>query len=149
MTTKRDALMELYTETIADAQSLFTGKNKEYSGDKDGDSNPFENFDHSAKEAGITPEQAWLVFFEKGYGSLKTYCREGGVYSNETIDSRIHDAINYLILLRGLIERKRNPVWPAHDKPYEEFSDLIDEDEKSVSYSEVVKSLRVDKILRD
>lgn len=77
---------------------LTATKGEEYSGDED----QLANFKRSAKEAGISPEQAWLVFFNKHADAIKSYIRTGKEKS-EPIESRIDDAILYLILLRAII----------------------------------------------
>lgn len=79
-------------------------KGKEYASDHD----RLSNFKKAAAEAGITPEQAWLVFFNKHADTVKFYCRTGSVLS-ESIESRIDDAIVYLVLLRGLVWEKAPP----------------------------------------
>jgi hypothetical protein len=52
-------------------------------------------------DAGVTPEQVWVVFFNKHLDAIKYYCRHGKVLS-ESLDERIDDAILYLLLLKAL-----------------------------------------------
>jgi hypothetical protein len=59
------------------------------------------NFKRGAVDAGVTPEQVWVVFFNKHLDAIKYYCRHGKVLS-ESLDERIDDAILYLLLLKAL-----------------------------------------------
>lgn len=78
---------------------LTATKGEEYSRDDD----QLANFKRSANEAGITPEQAWLVFFNKHADAIKHYIKNGAVKGAEPIEGRINDAILYLALFKGLV----------------------------------------------
>lgn len=87
------ALLEETYETLA---RLTATKGEEYSRDAD----QLANFRRAAAEAGISAEQAWLVFFNKHIDSIKTWIRGGKI--TEGIEGRIDDAILYLCLLKAL-----------------------------------------------
>ena len=50
--------------------------------------------------------QAWLVFFLKHEECIEKFTR-GEYHDSEPIEGRIADAINYLLLLRAIIEEAR------------------------------------------
>jgi hypothetical protein len=83
---------------IEELEDLLHNKGKEYSSTED----CLANFKHGT-DIGVTPEQKLWIFLDKHLSSIKTYIREGQVFSNEPIEGRINDAINYLFLLRCLI----------------------------------------------
>ena len=99
----REELNRIFEEVINNSRDVMFSKNREYSRD----TNALDNFDTSSEEAGITPLQAWAVFFRKHLNSILTYVREGKSYSNEDISERITDCINYLVILQALIIREK------------------------------------------
>ena len=93
----------LLNETFESIFKLTNTKGEEYSRSDD----QLGNFRRSAAEARLTMEQVWLVFFNKHIDSIKSYIVNGGqVKSTESIESRIDDAILYLILLKAIAEDK-------------------------------------------
>lgn len=60
------------------------------------------NFKDAARDAGITPLQAWLVHFQKQYSAvarfIKTYGKEGAPPPSESVLSRYADLYNYILL---------------------------------------------------
>jgi len=60
------------------------------------------NFKDAARDAGITPLQAWLVHFQKQYSAvarfIKTYGKEGAPAPSESVLSRFADLYNYILL---------------------------------------------------
>lgn len=89
-------------ETYESILRLTETKGEEYSGSDD----QLANFKRSANEAGILQEQAWLVFFNKHVDAIKSYVRIGKEKS-EPIESRIDDAILYLLLLRAMVHESK------------------------------------------
>ena len=63
-------------------------------------------FKQGAIRIGLTPLQVWAIYFYKHIAAIETYVKNGSV-SSEPIEGRIADAINYLILLRALIEETK------------------------------------------
>ncbi len=70
-----------------------------------GSNDALGNFKLIASRTGLTPLQVFSVYFLKHVDSILTYVKNGELKS-ETIESRIQDAINYLLLLHGLIKEK-------------------------------------------
>jgi len=61
------------------------------------------NFKLSADRAGITKEQAWLIYFLKHIDAITSYMKDKEIHQAEPILSRFADAINYLKLWYALI----------------------------------------------
>lgn len=78
---------------------IVKAKRPEYT---EGDADVLRNFKQVAVELGITPTQAWYVYFRKHISSIATYARTGTAPA-EPIQTRICDAMNYLELLNALI----------------------------------------------
>lgn len=57
-------------------------------------------------ELGITGLQKAMVYLDKHYRAIQSYCRTGDVLS-EPIEGRIADMVLYLILLGALVEERR------------------------------------------
>lgn len=93
-------LKKVQEETVG----LLESKGHEYAGSHD----RLANFKRGAEDLGIKPTSILWVYFKKHIDSLSTFVRtieQGGTPRlSEPIEGRINDAINYLILLRGLIE---------------------------------------------
>jgi hypothetical protein len=66
------------------------------------------NFKDNAKNLNLTVRQSWAVFFYKHISAILTWAR-GGELKSESITSRFHDAINYLLLgLAIMTEEEEN-----------------------------------------
>lgn len=89
---------KLMRDTFAAIEGLSRTKGAEYADERD----QLSHFKESGAEAGVTPEQAWLIFFNKHDRAVKSFVRNGMVHS-EPIEGRIHDAILYLVLLKAMI----------------------------------------------
>lgn len=103
---KKAEFKELLDEQHRVLCLLTSTKGEEYSRSDD----QLGNFKRSAMEAGIAPEQVWLVFYNKHADAIKHYVRKLGIFDakelmkpSEPIEGRIDDAILYLILLKGLL----------------------------------------------
>lgn len=82
-------------------EDLLVNKGREYAGDHDA----LGNF-KTGLDIGVSPEQKLWIFLDKHLSSIKSYIKHGKTFSNETIESRINDAVNYLFLLRCIIAEK-------------------------------------------
>lgn len=80
-------------------RKLTETKGEEYSRDED----QLANFKRMAIDAEMPMEKVWLLFFSKHMDAIKSWIKTGGTKS-ESIESRIDDAILYLILLRAMVE---------------------------------------------
>lgn len=85
-----------------DLKDLLTNKGREYAGDYDA----LGNF-KTGGDIGVTPNQKLWIFLDKHLSSVKSYIKHGKEFSNEPIEGRINDAINYLFLLRCLIVEEK------------------------------------------
>jgi hypothetical protein len=61
-----------------------------------------DNFKRTARRAALNPAQVWVVFADKHWGAVRSYCLAGKVESEDVRD-RIADLINYLFLLAGMV----------------------------------------------
>lgn len=70
--------------------------------------NAFANFDRVAERLGSphTPETVLMTYYEKHIDGIHSHIA-GHTSQREPVEGRIHDAIVYLILLKGLIVRRR------------------------------------------
>ena len=73
------------------------------------------NFENSAKDVNVTPMKVLVIFLNKHLSSLRSYFKTGKEYSTESIESRIMDIINYLLLLVAMI---RSQKWDITLKRY-------------------------------
>lgn len=102
---KKEDFRLMLSETYDRLVDLTLSKGEEYARSDD----QLANFKRSAAEAGITPEQVWLVFFNKHVDAIKHNLAKprikwsDGSGGSEPLEGRIDDAILYLILLKGLI----------------------------------------------
>lgn len=91
-----------FDKLVKELEDLLTNKGREYAGDHDA----LGNF-KTGDDIGISPTQKLWTFLDKHLSSIKSYIKHGKVFSNEPIEGRISDAINYLFLLRCLIVEKQ------------------------------------------
>lgn len=65
------------------------------------------NFKRQAVVWGVTPLQAWGIYFGKHIDAIQTHIRTGGSFESEPIHLRIADAVNYLLILYSLLEEQK------------------------------------------
>lgn len=87
---------------VKELEDLLVNKGREYAGDHDA----LGNF-KTALDIGVTSNQKLWIFLDKHLSSIKSYIKHGKIFSNEPIEGRINDAINYLFLLRCLIAEQK------------------------------------------
>ena len=91
------------------AQKILLDKGLEYSLDKD----CLSNFKEIGEFLGLSPFQVWFVYFYKHFAVIKNAIKNypedpiKGIKS-ETLDSRMDDLHNYLIIFEGLIKDLEN-----------------------------------------
>ena len=117
----------LFDEMVADLNSLLTKKGREYASDADALAN-FKNAD----DIGVSPLQKALIFAEKHWFSIKSYAKRGKELSNEPIEGRVHDMINYLFLILCLIKEGK--------QEQEKLRVVLSEDGNSAIKSESVNA---------
>ena len=84
---------------------LMLVKGKEYTVS---DEDKFKNFKSIGERIDLKAEVVALVYLLKHMDSIRNYVLHGRESSDEDIMGRIHDARNYLLLLGGIIEERRN-----------------------------------------
>jgi hypothetical protein len=96
---------DFFARQFTDCIDMIRKKNADYSqGEQKGDR--IAAFRRIAKDVNITMEQAWAVFCQKHWGAVMKYVKEGTVES-EAIEGRIHDVINYMVLLAAIIDDRK------------------------------------------
>lgn len=108
----KNRFISLIEETMANVMQLTATKGEEYSRDDD----QLANFKRAAKEAMISPNQAWVVFFNKHIDSIKTHAANPLVQMSEPINGRIDDAILYLLLYKAIVEDQKEKYHTKEEK---------------------------------
>ncbi len=92
----------VFATSFAECIHMMKAKNADYSqGEQKGDR--IAAFRRIAKDVNITMLQAWAVFCQKHWGAVMKFVKEGSLES-EPIYGRIHDVINYMVLLSAIVE---------------------------------------------
>jgi hypothetical protein len=68
-----------------------------------GDQDALINFKESAKESGVDPKVVCYIFMRKHWTAIGNYVKTNGTSQSEPIEGRIHNLINYAVLMLGLI----------------------------------------------
>lgn len=71
------------------------------------DGDRLHNFNVAASLQGMTPRQALAGMMAKHTTSIYDMCRGDVVYSEDMINEKITDHINYLLLLRAIFEEEK------------------------------------------
>jgi hypothetical protein len=100
---------KLFKDLVEKETALMKSKGEEYC---KGNPDRLHNFKDIAQDLGLDPLQIWAVYFKKHIDSILSYIKNGGVKSNESIQSRFYDARNYLALGLALIEEKEKKELP-------------------------------------
>lgn len=86
---------------LQQCKSLLQGKGDAYSGQTD----TLANFKRNGERLGLSKYQIWAVYCGKHIDAIFNSIKENPdfpIEKTETMDGRIVDAINYLLLLHGL-----------------------------------------------
>jgi hypothetical protein len=89
----------LFTEV----EVMKSSKGKEYANSED----RFANFNRLADELGLKNYQVGWVYTKKHLDAIAHYCKVGHIESTESIWGRFVDAICYLTLMAGMIEKPK------------------------------------------
>jgi len=96
---------ELVERVLDDCVGIMRSKGDAYAGK---DQDKFANFNRLASKLGLNRTKIWMVYFQKHMDALDSFLR--GEYNDpEPIEGRIKDAVNYLLLLYGMIQ-ETNPM---------------------------------------
>lgn len=102
-------------EQIKRSTDVLVAKNEEYASEKD----RLHNFKLGAAYQQCTPKQACLGYLTKHLCSISDMVRSDKEYPIEVWNEKITDSINYLLLLRGLVEEDmRKNISPTFEVPY-------------------------------
>lgn len=91
------------------SEALLTSKGQEYAEDADAD-NGVDRLEHFKKAAALqsqTPAQATFGMLTKHLVSLSDMVGSRRAYPMEKWDEKISDSINYLLILRAVVEEGR------------------------------------------
>jgi len=91
-------------DQIERSTSVLLSKAKEYATDTD----RLANFKTAAELQGITPSQALAGMMAKHTQSVYSMIASGEAYTTAQWDEKITDHINYLLLLRAVLEEEHN-----------------------------------------
>ena len=94
-----------FAETVMACWKIYDHKGNDYTRGL-GDVDRTDNFKLAAENNGVTAFQAWGVYFYKHVAAVWRFLKDGKVES-EPIEGRVHDVINYSILLLLLIKEAR------------------------------------------
>ena len=100
---KIDVFNKVVKEQLLVCEHLLTGKGHEYAPDAVDES----NIDRLAIIDG-TPKEALLGMLTKHLVSISDMCTDGRSYSLDRWTEKITDSINYLLLLKALVEEEAN-----------------------------------------
>lgn len=104
-------LKELMEYQFDQCRAVMTGKSEEYT---EGSQDKLEHFKAAAALMGVKPEAALMGMMSKHLVSVADMCmdpRGSGAYTMERWDEKITDSLNYLILLRAIVEENRTMSW--------------------------------------
>jgi hypothetical protein len=96
--------IECFEKNIQECRKIWEAKGIEYA-NSDIDANA--NF-KSDEEIGVSQIKSVSVFMNKHYRSIRSYVQKGEVKSNEPIEGRLHDLINYSLIMLSIIEDERS-----------------------------------------
>lgn len=94
---------KMVAATVEELRELSRVKGGEYSGDVDA----LENFKRGAGLTGATPMQVCFIYLAKHYDGIASFIKDDATGESrprsEGVVGRLHDLINYCLLLKGLV----------------------------------------------
>lgn len=103
---KIDAFNKAVKEQLLTCESMLITKGEEYAPDAE-----IDRLAHFKKAAAIinsTPKAALLGMLTKHLVSVSDMCVDGRQYTLERWNEKITDSINYLLILRALVEEEQH-----------------------------------------
>lgn len=102
-----DDFNEILTRRLDRIQTTLGAKRAEYMTGGDA----FSNFKRAAEFQRIRPEQAAWNFLMKHLVSIQDMVESGTIYSTAQWDEKIGDAVNYLILIEGMVAERKDALF--------------------------------------
>lgn len=105
---KIDVFNKVVKEQLLTCENLLIGKGHEYAPDAV-DENNVDRLAHFKKAAAIiggTPKEALLGMLAKHLVSISDMCTDGHAYTKDRWTEKITDSINYLLLLKAVVEEE-------------------------------------------
>ena len=100
-----EKFQDLVIEQLEACVDLLSIKGDQYAASED----RLHNFNRAAELEGISVRQALAGMMAKHTVSIYDMCHYSHItYPDEVWDEKIHDHINYLLLLRAIIEDEKN-----------------------------------------
>lgn len=110
---KHSDFQEIVDSTFKTLQDILQSKGGEYAGDHD----RLANFKRNAERLHLRPEQIWAVYFAKHIDAIFQYIMDLQTQTNrprsEPLEGRVDDAINYLLLFKGILAESRQQARQA------------------------------------
>lgn len=120
-------------QQIKTCEDVLIGKAKEYATDDD----RLHNFKNAAGMMSCDPKEALAGMMAKHTISVYDMCRSGKDYPIELWNEKITDHINYLLLLKAIVEEEKAiGVFYSDNRVYE----TINKDQFNILYDETCKS---------
>tara|TARA_X000001388_G_scaffold57655_1_gene42898 strand:- start:757 stop:1137 length:381 start_codon:yes stop_codon:yes gene_type:complete len=104
---RQDIYNKLIAEFRAKGDNQASQKRVEYTESR-GDKDVLANFKSTAKDLDLDALQVLGIFMKKHWSSIINYIKTGKTFSDEDIDGRIMDLIQYLELTYACIIEKRD-----------------------------------------
>lgn len=107
-----------FTEAVVSCDKLLTQKGHDYTQgasdkpDVDGyDKGRLKNFYTTAEKKQTTPFMVLGILMDKHLSAIDTFIAKGGLQTeSEPIEGRIHDAINYMLLLYKMVKYEKRQM---------------------------------------
>ena len=99
---KTEQFEKIVQEQINRCTSVLIDKAKEYA-----TADKLHNFKVAAEMQNCTPQQALAGMMAKHTVSIYDMCNSGNDYPMELLNEKITDHINYLLLLRAVVEEEK------------------------------------------
>ena len=104
-------------EQIKTCEDVLIGKAKEYATDDD----RLHNFKNAAGMMSCDPKEALAGMMAKHTISVYDMCRSGKDYPIELWNEKITDHINYLLLLKAVVEEEKSPIGKTKEYLFTDF----------------------------
>lgn len=104
-----DVFNKVIKEQLLTCEGLLIGKGQEYAPGATDESavDRLAHFKKAAAITGGTPKEALLGMLAKHLVSISDMCIDGRDYTGDRWTEKITDSINYLLLLKALVEEER------------------------------------------